>query len=164
MDGLAIWAALVIAACGFGGTIWAILINRKTLQTQNTILFFERYARFDEAAPRELMDDDAQLLAKLPPQERRQVLASARAYFNLCREEYALGTKNRIDRDFWQLWLDGMKTRMAQPIWLDCWRELEANYRAQTDFWDFMAMGTPEFHGAVPAHLRQDVLATNPAV
>jgi hypothetical protein len=163
MDGLATWAALVVAACGFGGTIWAILINRQTLQTQNTIMFFERYSRFDEAAPRELMDDDAQLLAKLTPQKRRQVLASARAYFNLCSEEYALGTKNRIDQDFWRIWLDGMKIRMAQPIWQDCWRELEASYRAQADFWDFMAMGTPEFRGAVPAHRRQGVLVANPA-
>ena len=63
MDGLATWAALVIAACGFGGTIWAILINRQALQTQNTIMFFERYSRFDEAAPRELTDNGAQLLA-----------------------------------------------------------------------------------------------------
>ena len=98
MDGLATWAALVVAACGFGGTIWAILINRQTLQTQNTIMFFERYSRFDEAAPRELMDDDAQLLARLTPQKRRHVLASARCYFNLCSEEYALGTKTASTR------------------------------------------------------------------
>ena len=163
MDGLATWAALVIAACGFGGTIWAILINRQTLQTQNTMMFFERYARFDEAAPPELTDNDAQHLSKLTPQKRRQVLASARAYFNLCSEEYALGTKNRIDQDFWRIWLDGMKIRMAQPIWQDCWRELEVSYRAQADFWDFMAMGTPEFRGAVPAYRRQDVLVANPA-
>ncbi len=164
MDGLAIWAALAVAACGFGGTIWAILINRETLQTQNTMMFFERYARFDEAAPPELTDDGSQLLAKLTPQKRRQVLASARSYFNLCSEEYALGTKNRIDQDFWRLWLDGLKTRMAQPIWQDCWRELEAGYRAQTDFYDFMCMGTPEFRDSVPTHRPQSELVANPAI
>jgi hypothetical protein len=163
MDGLATWAALVIAACGFGGTIWAILINRETLQTQNTMMFLERYSRFDEAAPRELTDDGARLLAKLTPQKRRQVLASARCYFNLCSEEYALGTKNRIDQDFWQIWLDGLKGRMTQPIWQDCWRELEASYRAQTDYWDFMWMGTPGSRGAVPALARQEALVANPA-
>ena len=163
MDGLAIWAALAVAACGFGGTIWAILINRQTLQTQNTIMFFERYSRIDDAAPPELRDDGAQRLAKLTPQRRRQVLASARAYFNLCSEEYALGTKNRIDQDFWRIWLDGLKNRMAQPIWQDCWRELEAGYRAQTEFWEFMWMGTPELACAVPSHRRQDSLVANPA-
>ena len=163
MDGLATWAALVIAACGFGGTIWAILINRKTLQTQNTMMFFERYARFDEAAPPELTDDDAQRLAELTPRKRRQVLASARSYFNLCSEEYALGTKNCIDLDFWGIWLDGQKSRMTQPIWQDCWRELEASYRAQTEFWDFMSMGVSEFRGAIPSHRRAGELVANPA-
>jgi hypothetical protein len=140
-----------------------ILINRETLQTQNTMMFFERYARFDEAAPRELTDDGSQRLAKLTPQKRRQVLASARVYFNLCSEEYALGTKNRIDQDFWQIWLEGLKSRMAQLIWQDCWRELETGYRAQTDFWDFMWMGTPEFQHAVPHYHHQDELVANPA-
>ena len=98
MDDLATWAALGIATCGFGGTIWAILFHRETLQTQNTIMFFERYSRFDVAAPPELTDDGAYWLAKLTPQKRRQVLASARSYFNLCSEEYALGVKNRPDR------------------------------------------------------------------
>ncbi len=163
MDGLAIWAALGIAACGFGGTIWAILINRETLRTQNTLMLFERYARFDETAPSELTGKGSQLLAKLTPQKRRQVLASARSYFNLCSEEYALGDKNRIDQDFWRIWLDGLKTRMAQPIWQDCWRELEAGYRAQTDFWDFMSMGTPEFRNAVPQYRSQDELVASPA-
>ncbi len=163
MDALATWAALVIAACGFGGTIWAILIHRETLQTQNTMMFFGRYSRFDEAAPRELTDDGEHRLAKLTPQKRRQVLASARSYFNLCSEEYALGTKNRIDLDFWRIWLDGAKTRMTQPIWQDCWRELETNYRAQTEFWDFMWMGTSEFRGAVPSHRRSGELIANPA-
>ncbi|MDH3196451.1 MAG: hypothetical protein OEL78_09080 [Hyphomicrobiales bacterium] len=163
MDGLETWAALVIAACGFGGTIWAILVNRETLQTQNTMMFFERYARFDEAAPSELTEAGTELLARLTPQKRRQVLASARAYFNLCSEEYALGTKNRIDQDFWRIWLDGLKVRMAQPIWQDCWRELEADYRAQPAFWDFMAMGTPEFRGTIPSPRRQSELAANPA-
>ena len=163
MDGLATWAALGIAACGFGGTIWAILINRQTLQTQNTIMFFERYSRFDEAAPSELTDDGAQLLAEMTPQKRQQVLASARSYFNLCGEEYALGTKNRIDQDFWRIWLDGLKGRMTQPIWQDCWRELEADYRAQTNFWDFMWMGTPDFLDACPPQLRQSELVATPA-
>ena len=163
MDSLAIWAALVVAACGFGGTIWAILINRETLKTQNTMMLFERYSRFDEAAPRELMDGGTQLLAKLTPQKRRQVLASARSYFNLCSEEYAFGTKNRIDHDFWQIWLEGLKNRMTQPIWQDCWREMEARYRAQTEFWDFMWMGTPEFRGDVSAPRRQDALVADPA-
>ena len=162
MDGLTTWAALVVAACGFGGTVWAILINRKTLQTQNTMMFFARYARFDEAAPPELTDDDAQRLAELTPRKRRQVLASARGYFNLCSEEYALGTKNRIDLDFWRIWLDGLKSRMTQPIWQDCWRELEASYRAQTEFWDFMSMGVSEFHSAIPSHRRQSEFVTNP--
>jgi hypothetical protein len=163
MNGLVTWAALAIAACGFGGTIWAILINRQTLQTQNTMMFFERYARFDEAAPGELTGEGSQLLAKLTPQKRRQVLASARSYFNLRSEEYALGAKNRIDQDFWQIWLDGLKTRMARPIWQDCWRELEAGYRAQTDFWDFMWMGTPQFHDDAPSYQHQEALVASPA-
>ena len=163
MDDLVTWAALVIATCGFGGTIWAILSNRETLQTQNTMMLFERYSRFDEAAPPELTNGSAQLLAKLTPQKRRRVVASARSYFNLCSEEYALGTKNRIDLDFWQIWLDGLKDRMAQPIWRECWRELEANYRAQTKFWDFMSMGTPEYSATVPAHHRPDEFVANPA-
>lgn len=163
MDGLATWAALVVAACGFGGTIWAILVNRQTLQTQNTMMFFERYSRFDEAAPPELINDGAQLLTKLTPETRQQVLASARAYFNLCGEEYALGTKNRIDQDFWQIWLDSLKNRMTQPVWQDCWRELEAGYRGQTDFWDFMWMGTPDFRDNGPPHLRHGELVANPA-
>ncbi len=163
MDGLAIWAALIIAACGFGGTIWAILVNRQTLQTQNTMMFFERYSRFDEAAPPELINDGAQLLAELALEKRRQVLASARAYFNLCGEEYALGTKNRIDQEFWRIWFDGLKNRMTQPVWQDCWRELEADYQAQPDFWDFMSMGTPDFQNADPPHLRQSELVANPA-
>jgi len=163
MDGLAIWAALAVAACGFGGTIWAILINRETLQTQNTIMFLERYARIDVAAPAELMDDGGQLLAGLTPQRRSQVLASARAYFNLCGEEYALGAKGRIDRNFWQGWLDNLKARMTQPIWQDCWRELESAYRGQSDFWDFMSMGTPEFSRAVRSPPHQDALVASPA-
>ncbi len=163
MDGLATWAALVVAACGFGGTIWAILVNRQALQTQNTMMFFERYSRFDEAAPPELINDGAQLLTKLTPETRQQVLASARAYFNLCGEEYALGTKNRIDQDFWQIWLDSLKNRMTQPVWQDCWRELEAGYRAQTDFWDFMGMGTPDLPTAGSPHRRPSEHVANPA-
>jgi hypothetical protein len=163
MDGLATWAALVMVACGFGGMIWAILINRETLRTQNTMMFLERYARFDEAGPPELADDGGQGLAELAPQIRRQVLASARIYFNLCSEEYTFGTKNRIDQDIWQGWLDGLKTRMARPIWQACWRELEAGYRTQAEFWHFMAMGIPEFRGAVPLHRRQSELLANPA-
>ncbi len=148
MDGLATWATwamLVIVTCGFGGTIWSILSHRETLRTLNTIMLFERFSRFEVAAPPELTEDGAHWLAKLTPKKRQQVLASARSYFSLCSDEYALGTNNRIDLDLWQKWLDGAKTRMAQPIWQDCWSELETNYRAQTDFWDFMGMGKFEF-------------------
>ncbi len=90
------------------------------------------------------------------------MLASARGYFNLCSEEYALGTKNRIDQGFWRIWLDGLKSRMAQPIWQDCWRELEAGYQARADFWDFMHMAMPGFDNSGSSIRRHDALVADP--
>ena len=61
--------------------------------------------------------------------EQGRVLNTARAYLNLCSEEYYLHSRGRIDDETWTIWRDGMIEVFRAPWIQTTWDILEPEYR-----------------------------------
>lgn len=84
--------AAVAQVLGFGGIIWGLAQNRRTLQTQVALEFYRRFAEITDRMPVELRLASAAgpHWAAIQDPLRAQMQVSMLSYLNLSAEEFAL--------------------------------------------------------------------------
>jgi hypothetical protein len=127
----------VVAVASVAGVIVAILavvFALRGVRDQLWLLTFSEYTRRYSEIVRELPSEARRpggtfAFAELHPCEQGRVLNVARAYFNLCSEEYYLHTRGRIDDATWEIWRDGMIEVLRAPWSRTTWELLKPEYR-----------------------------------
>lgn len=96
--------AAVAQVLGFGGIIWGLAQNWRTLQTQVALEFYRRFAEITDRMPVELRlaSSGGPHWATIQDPLRGQMLVSMLSYLNLSAEEFALYEKGRLPKDVWQ--------------------------------------------------------------
>jgi hypothetical protein len=129
-------AAVVVAAI-------AIAVSMVHVRDQlRTFVFLEYTKRFNETMGR--LPSAARKpgspfhLASLPADDRLEVVAVFRDYFNMCSEEMWLKSAGRIDSGTWNIWREGMKDAARTPAFSEAWTELADEYRYYLKFRKFI--------------------------
>ena len=82
--------------------------------------YTQRYENIILRFPEEIHRQDFQLTT-LPKIERDMILKYMRAYFDLCSEEYYLGSNDFIDKYIWEQWKGGIRMNMTKPAFSQAW-------------------------------------------
>ena len=99
----------------------------------------ERFARTMARLPSEARRPGSPYhLKSLPADDRLEVLAVFRDYFNMCSEELWLHSVGRIDKATWQIWRDGIKEGARTPAFGEAWEDLRDEYHYYPKFTRFM--------------------------
>jgi hypothetical protein len=127
---------LIVALASVAGVIVAlvaIVVTLRGLHDQLWLQTFSEYTRrYGEIArqlPSEARRPGARFIFDdLPADEQGRVLNVARAYFNLCSEEYFLHSRGRIDDETWSIWRAGMIEVLRAPWARTTWTILQPEY------------------------------------
>ena len=112
---------------------------RDQLRTSTFLAYTDRYTRTMGRLPFDARQPGSSFsLAGLPQEQRAEVLAVFRDYFNMCSEEMWLKSAGRIDTNTWKVWRDGMKESARSPAFAEAWRELATEYHYFSKFRRFM--------------------------
>ena len=110
---------------------------RSVRQTLFVAVFNEFTRRFSEIThelPAQISSGDpSYLLENLPEPEQMRIMNMFRQYTNLCSEEHHLNSRNFIDRETWQIWVQGMEVFVDGPQFRKAWPTLKKEYRS-SDF------------------------------
>lgn len=129
----------VTQVLGFGGIIWGLAQNRRSLQTQVALDFYKRFADLSDRMPCELRIPTAEAsLSSLSEPVRSQVIRSMMSYLNLCCEEYALFLKGRLPQDVWEVSRKEIVANFKQPLWRDAWTWVKPRYASDPEFMRLM--------------------------
>jgi hypothetical protein len=128
---------LIVALASVAGVIVAlvaIVVTVRGLRDQLWLQTFSEYTRRYGEIVRELPSEarhpGAQFIFdNLPVDEQGRVLNIARAYLNLCSEEYFLHSRGRIDNETWSIWRAGMVEVLRAPWIQTTWTMLKPEYR-----------------------------------
>ena len=128
--------AAITQVLGFGGIIWGLAQNRRTLQTQVALEFYRRFAEIAERMPIELRlaSSGSTNWPDVQDPSRSQMLVSIMSYLNLSAEEFALHRKGRLARDVWQVTSREIEANFATPLWGSIWKEVRSGYTSQPEF------------------------------
>lgn len=129
----------VTQVLGFGGIIWGLAQNRRSLQTQVAIDFYKRFADLAERMPVELrLPSGDGRLSSLSEPVRSQVVKSVMSYLNLCSEEYALFLRGRLPQDVWDVSRKEIEANFESTLWRDAWELVKPRYMSDPEFVRFM--------------------------
>lgn len=128
--------AAVAQMLGFGGIIWGLAQNRRTLQPQVALEFYRRFAEITDKMPvaLRLASSAGPHWATIQDPLRGQMLVSMLSYLNLSAEEFALYQKGRLPKDVWQVTIREIEGNFAKPLWQSIWQDVKAGYASQPDF------------------------------
>jgi hypothetical protein len=136
---------LIVALASIAGVIVAIVaivVTLRGLRDQLWLQTFSKYTRRYGEIVRELPSEARRPGAQfvfddLPADEQGRVLNIARAYLNLCSEEYFLHSRGRIDDETWSIWRAGMVEVLRAPWSQTTLTMLKSEYRF-LEFCDFL--------------------------
>ncbi len=129
----------VTQVLGFGGIIWGLAENRRSLQTQVALDFYKRFADVADRMPSELrLPSTDGRLSSLSESIRSQVIRSMMSYLNLCCEEYALYQKGRLPQDVWDVSRKEIQSNFRNAIWRDAWTSVKPRYESDPEFMRLM--------------------------
>jgi hypothetical protein len=128
---------LVVAIASVAGVIVAIAAVvvalrgvRDQLWLQTFAEYTRRYGEIVRELPSEARRPGARFVFdELAPKEQDRLLNIARAYLNLCSEEYFLHDRGRIDDETWEIWREGIVDVLRAPWIQTSWAMLEPEYR-----------------------------------
>jgi hypothetical protein len=128
---------------GVFAAIAAILVSLRGVRHQLWLQTFSEYTRrYSEIVgdlPSEARRPGGRFVYDdLDDDEQGRVLNTARAYLNLCSEEYFLHSRGRIDDETWSIWRGGMIEVLRAPWIQTTWVILKPEYtfREFCDFFD----------------------------
>lgn len=120
-------AALVVA------TAWIAIATLRGVRAQMHVLTFteytRRYAEIASALPWDAASPSCSVEpAKMPEQEREQLLRTMRRYFNICWEELHLHRTAKIDDATWKIWDAGIQDSLRSGCFRSSWVLLRSEY------------------------------------
>ena len=86
----------------------------------------------------------------LASDNKDEIINAARAYLNLCSEEFFLHRRGRIDGETWGIWLTGMRETARLPWIGGTWQQVRDEYRYYPEFCEFFDGCVAEAGGDVP--------------
>jgi hypothetical protein len=121
------------------GALWVTLRGvRDQLWLHTFAEYTRRYGEIVRELPSEARRPGGKFVFEdLPPDEQGQVLNTARAYLNLCSEEFFLHARGRIDEETWAIWREGMERVLGAPWIRSTWTILKPEY-LYSDFCAFV--------------------------
>ena len=128
---------LVVALASVAGVIVAIatvVVALRGVRHQLWLQTFSEYTRRYGEIVRELPSEARRpggrfVFDELDSEEQGRVLNIARAYLNLCSEEYFLHDRGRIDDETWTIWRAGIVEVLRAPWIQTTWTMLKPEYR-----------------------------------
>lgn len=119
--------SIISAAAAIATIVVSIWYNRRTLASARLLATAQSKANFFVIYTGRYME-----LVKQKPDfascTERERMAFMRQYFNLCSEEFYLHSRGMIDKNVWQMWVNGMRLTMRGMKFKVSWRELAVNY------------------------------------
>jgi hypothetical protein len=131
----------VATVVGVVVAIAAILVALRGVRDQLWLQTFSEYTRRYGEIVRELPSEARRpggrfVFEDRDAEEQGHVLNTARAYLNLCSEEYFLHSRGRIDDETWSIWRGGMIEVLRAPWIQTTWVILKPEYTFR-EFCDF---------------------------
>ncbi|MEM1122986.1 MAG: hypothetical protein AAGJ18_21255 [Bacteroidota bacterium] len=123
-------AGLMIAIVHNGNQHTALL---QQMKLSSFSAYTQRYEKIILSFPEEIHSPNFELNT-LPKEERDRILKYMRAYFDLCSEEYYLGTEGLIDDYIWQQWKGGIRMNMSKPAFRQAWAIIINDMAFDKDF------------------------------
>jgi hypothetical protein len=132
---------LIVALASVAGVIVAlatVVVALRGVRDQLWLQTFSEYTRRYGEIVRELPSEARRpgghfVFDELDTEEQGRVLNIARAYLNLCSEEYFLHSRGRIDDETWAIWQGGIVEVFRAPWIQSTWTMLKPEY----DFFEF---------------------------
>ena len=125
-------------AVATAAVFFAVSGVRNQLRLQTFSEYTRRYGEIFSSLSSAARDPHSDFaLESLDAEERDRHLNVARAYFNLCSEEFYLHKRRRIDRDTWVIWCRGMRDTMRSNWLRTTWKALRDEYIYVDEFADF---------------------------
>jgi len=119
------WINLGIAAITLLGVITAVIALYVQIRKLNQQLMLQHFAdytkRYQEIIlefPENINQDDFHIEGD---KSRDHTMRYMRAYFDLCFEEWYLNGRNLIDKEIWNVWIDGMRAALSKPAFQQAW-------------------------------------------
>lgn len=115
----------VVSATGVVLVYYQIRVGRRIALTQ-----------FEDAISREYRELSARLPAKailgqkLTDEEHAKYLEILIHYFDLTNEQIFLRHQERVSRETWRSWSDGIQSNLSRPAYMRAWREVKAQTNA----------------------------------
>lgn len=121
----------------------AILVAARGLRTQLWLQTFadytRRYSEIVRPLPVSSVDPHGDFdLAGIDVDARQRILSTARAYLNLCSEEFYLHERGLIDRHTWSIWRKEMEGSFSAPWLKQSWPSMRAEYTSYRPFVRFV--------------------------
>ncbi len=143
-------AGVVVALAGVVVTAAGLYVTVRSVRDQLWLHTFAEYTRRYAEVVRELPSESRRPgssfdLRALPEDERDRILNAARAYLNLCSEEFFLHYRGRIDKETWAIWQTGIEETVRLPWLQGAWAELEDEYSYVPEFRSFMMRSLARF-------------------
>lgn len=114
---------LLIAAVG------TIIFNQYNENKRHKLQFFAEYTRRYQDIILRMPEDPSD----------PQFLKYMQLYFDLCSEEFYLYKKGLIDKNVWDLWVDGMALTMKKRSFKTAWQSHLAQHYNDDDFLHFIS-------------------------
>lgn len=127
---------LAVALASVAGVIVAIatvVVALRSVRNQLWLQTFSEYTRRYSEIVRELPSEARRpggrfVFDELDGEEQGRVLNIARAYLNLCSEEYFLHDRGRIDDETWAIWRAAIVEVLRAPWIQATWTVLKPEY------------------------------------
>ena len=105
LDNVVALASVVGVIVAMAAAVIALRGVRDQLWLQTFAEYTRRYGEIARELPSEARDPGGRfVLTELDKAEQGRVLNIARAYLNLCSEEYFLHSRGKIDDETWRIW------------------------------------------------------------
>ena len=102
----------------------AIICNQIIANRQNKLQMYAEYTKRYQDIFLKMLDEIIDGTAKVYAITTKYM----RLYFDLCSEEYHLWKDKAIANKVWELWIEGMQTECAPPLFKQSWDVLKDYY------------------------------------
>jgi len=134
------WIAIAAGLITLAGVI-VVFLQLRSLDQQTRLQNFGEYTRRYQQIVLNFPEDinaRSFSLVERKDKDYAEVMRYMRAYYDLCFEEWYLNRKGLIEDDFWNVWLDGIKTAVSKPSFQQAWEMMKADTNYGPHFSNFI--------------------------
>jgi hypothetical protein len=121
------WIAIVAGLITLAGVV-VVFLQLHSLNQQTRLQNFGEYTRRYQQIVLNFPEDiNARSFSLAGRKDHAEIMRYMRAYYDLCFEEWYLHRKGLIEDDFWNVWLDGIRTSVSKPAFQQAWKVMQAD-------------------------------------